>query len=421
MDRSIRWLLGGILCGGHLLLAAGLPFEPEIPAADRRLLQEAMAIGETNALAAAGLLAGDMGSRPVVAFTAGNFYFQAGDYDLARRAYEEAVAQLPHFRAAKLNLGRIYLLLEQPARTVTLYQEVVTEGYADAELYLLLGHALQMQDRPVSAETAFRNALLLDPQSVEALTGLTQVLFVQQRYPEALALTGEVLAGQPQNQDLWRIRANAFMVLDRHTEAIRTLETARRLGLADSAMLALLGDLWLHSGQTVDALDAYQAALVAGVPDGAERLLRAVEGFLSLDDTQGARALLETLDTRAWPMTERARKQRLEAQLHWQSGETGLAEQRLRSALALNPLDGRALLLLATIAESNGQIEDALLHCERASRLPEYAVDALVQQARLEVGRQRYARAIRLLEDAQTRRPQPHVARYLDQLRRMQE
>ncbi len=409
----------GWLFWGGLATASGPPFEPEVSAADRRLLQAAFAVGQTNVVAAAEMLETGTRRSAAVAFAAGNFYFQAEEYTSAQRSYEEAIAVLPRFRAAKANLGRIYLLRDDAAGTIGLYQELVADGQADADLYVLLGHALQMQGRAVSAETAFRNALLLQPDLYEALTGLTQALFMQERYQEALSLTREVLALQPENQDVWRLRANAFLLLERHAQAIRSLETARRLGLADADMLALQGDLLLHASQPVDALDAYQAAF-AGAPASPERVVRAIDGFLLLDDLDGAQAMLADVDMQAWSDAERAALLRLQGQLHWQQEHVGRAETLLQEALQLNPLDGRALLLLATIAEASGQAERALLYSERAARISGYEVEALVQQAQIEVGRQRYARAIRLLEDAQTRRAQPHVARYLEQLRKMQ-
>ena len=405
------------MCGR--VYGTGDPFEPDVSAADRRLLQVAIEVGQTNALAAATML--DTGDRrgAAVAFMAGNFYFQTESYTEAARAYEEAIAKFSRFRAAKANLGRIYLLLDAPDETVRLYRSLVADGQADAEIYLLLGHALHMKARPVSAESAFRQALLLSPEKVEAMTGLIQTLLEQERYQEVLALTGEVLALQPDKGELWRLRANAMMLLERYPETIQTIETAKRLHLADAELLSLQGDLLLHAGQPADALAAYVAAFETLSPSPA-RVLRAMEGFLMLDDADGMERLLALVEPAEWPSEKRGALLRLQAQQALQAEDVETAEALSQQAIALNPMDGRALLLLAELAEQAGKLELAVLYCERAARVPAYEVDALVRQAQIEVRRNRLDRAITLLESAQARQDQPHVARYLEQLRRMQ-
>ena len=57
--------------------------------------------------------------------------------------------------------------------------------------------------------------------------------------------------------------------------------------------------------------------------------------------------------------------------------------------------------------------------CERAARVKGFEADALVRHAQIEVRRERYGRAAELLENAQVFQNQPHVGRYLEQVRRL--
>ena len=426
--RISQGTLGVLRYGGILLVAALVQgqalgsrtaFEPEVTAADQRLLQAASEVGETNLLAAASMLDGADSGSAAVAFMAGNYYFQAEAYADAIRAYDDAIERFPGFRAAKVNLGRVHLLEDSPEKTITLYQSLVSDGHADAETYLLLGHALQMMQRPVSAETAFRNALLLEPEKVDAMIGLTQALLEQERYQEALSLTGEILSFTPEKADLWRLRANAMLMLSQYDEAIRAIETAKRLMLADAEMLALQGDLFLQADQPSDALAVYLEAFEKREPTPA-RALRAMEGFLYAGDAAGLEQLLSILDTETWPSEKQGMVYRNRAQFAVQQDNWEQAEALAQQAVTINPLDGGAWLLLASVAEQAGKWERAIMYCERAARIPDYAVDAWVRQAQIEVSRNRLEEAIRLLESAQSRKEQPHVARYLDQLRRMQ-
>ena len=392
--------------------------EPEISSSDQRLLQTAAEMGETNVLAAASALDTGEDRSAAIAFMAGNYYFQGEAYADAIVAYNEAIEKFPGFRAAKSNLGRIYLLQDEPENMIPLYQALVKSGQADAEVYMLLGHAMHMKKRPVSAETAFRHALLLEPQKVEALSGLAQALLEQERYQEALALTTEILAFTPDKADLWQLRANAKMMLSQYDEAIHTIEAAKRLQLADADLLSLQGDLLLHADQPEDALVAYLTAFEESEPPP-ERALRALEGFLMLEDADGMNQLLEAVDTADWPSDKQGTLYRYRAQQALLLGERDRAESLAKDAVQVNPMDGRALLLLASIAKEAEQWDRAVMYCERAARIPDYTVDAWVLQAEIAVNRDRLDEAIELLESAQARRDQPHVARYLEQLRRM--
>ncbi len=407
---------------GGSVLAAGLPFEPEVTPRQNRMLQQAVALAETNRVAAAEWLDAVEDRGPALAFAAGNFWFQAEEYVRAEQAYREALEALPRFRGALANLGRIYLLQERPADAITLYQQLVSDGQADADLYLLLGHALLMEQQPVSAEGAYRQSLLLRPQAREALTGLAKALFLQERFKEALALSGEILTQQPENRELWALRVNAYLQDGRNTDALHAIEIARRVGVADAELLATMGDLLLHADQPADALRIFQEALATDALP-VSRIMRAIEGFLLTGDLASATAWVAEAENRmeeqdADPAALRALL-RYRARIAWEQGNAEQARHWAQEVLRRDPLDGEMCLLLADMHKAAGEWEQALLQAERAERIEGMEAEALVQQALIQVERDRYKEAIALLEAAQVYREQPHVARYLEQLRRM--
>ena len=87
--------------------------------------------------------------------------------------------------------------------------------------------------------------------------------------------------------------------------------------------------------------------------------------------------------------------------------------------LTEDPLHGEALLVLGDLYRETGKLEKALLSYERAARISGMEADGLIRQAQIEVERERYKNAVDLLEVAQSFRPQSHVSRYLEQVRRL--
>jgi tetratricopeptide (TPR) repeat protein len=408
--------------------AAVDPFQPVVTRQEAALLEEALDISQTNRAAAISHLreAVNEESSAALDYALGNFLFQQEELEAATAAYRAALDKMPLFRRARENLGRVYLLQDQPEKTIVLYQELVEDGQASADILLLLGHALLMQDAPVSAETAYRQVLLLRPEQAEAMTGLARTLIMQERYQEALALLREILHRHPVNRELWVVRANALLAMDRQDDAVRCLEQARRLDCANAEMLATLGDLYLNRTQPEDAVAVYRLAFAQDAASP-QRMLRAVEGLLMLERLDEAADMITLLEERvgddpnaALHPADTQRLLRLKGNLARLRGRLSEAEEVWRSLLRQDPLDADTMLLLGDLLHEQDQFEQALIQYEQAARINGYEARALARQAQLEVQRGRYPRAVTLLERAQAFDEKPHIARYLEQVRRLQ-
>jgi tetratricopeptide (TPR) repeat protein len=433
LRRALRALL--LLCGAGMLTlpvpAAPPPTpgtgaeEPTVTRREAELLQEAMQVSTTNAAAAAAALEkGDAtASSAAVDFALGNLHFQARNLKAAVSAYRRALDKHPTFTRATSNLARVHIMRERPDEALTLFRELVLRGRADADTYLLMGHALLLENRPVSAENAYRQGLLLDPESAEARFGLAKCLLGQERHAEALGLVSELLRLDAANSELWALRANALIALGRPTEAIRVLESARRLGRANGEMTATLGDLYLNTDMPGEAAACHREALQAGTVSAA-RTLRAIEALVALRRLDEAHELLPAFEQRLENNAEEARRLRpkllwLTAQLARERGDRDEAVRLCEELVRKNPLDGTALLLLGDLLREDDALEDALMAYERAAGTQGREAEALVRQAQIEVERERYARAVELLEASLVFGEAPHVARYLEQVKRL--
>jgi tetratricopeptide (TPR) repeat protein len=286
---------------------------------------------------------------------------------------------------------------------------------------LLLGHALLMTDAVVSAETAYRQALLLRPRHSETRIGLAKALLRQERYREGQALLAELLQQDPLNRELWSLRTSALLADQQLDLAIQSLEQARRLQQASPEMLATLGDLWLNAEQPADALNAYRQAFETETPS-LPRILRAAEGFLIVQDLESAHAMLQKAESLLTASTDPKVRQQLlqrKAEHALQAGDLVTATALLQDIVRKDPLAGGALILLSQVKWQEGHIEQALLGAERAARIDGFEAEGLRLQARIEVSRGHYRQAVPLIEAAQAFEPQEAVARYLEQVKRL--
>ncbi len=415
-----------LLSAAFLFAAPGVPIlEPTVTEKEARLLEQAAAVAETNKPAAVALL--DSKDLPKASaaldFAIGNFQFQQEAFGAAATSYRSAIAKLPAFRNARKNLGRIHLLTGKTREAIAVYQSLVADGLADSETFLILGHALAQASHLIAAENAYRQVLLLDAENRDAEKGLAQSLLEQKRYTEASSLLRHLLEEDPNHPELWSLLANVYVALDSVGDAIRSLETARRLDCCSADMLGLLGDLYLNAGQPADAMPRYEDAIEAGW-GRPSRLVRAIEGFILLGDAQGADRLLKRLDgSENTPgsngLTNDIVRLRAELAVLRDNRQEGI--QLYRTVTRNDPLNGKALLRLGDLLQQNGDLGAAALAYERAGRIDGMEVDALVRRAQLEVQLERYGKAVELLEAAQTIKSQSHVERYLEQVRRLAE
>ena len=424
MEHGVKWFVATLMVCSLTVAAVAKPLqiEPTVSPKEAKLLSAAVAT--TNRIQAVAMLQtkGLPKASAALDFAIGNFQFQESQLEAAAQSYRNAIAKLPAFRNARKNLGRVYLLMDQDAKAIAVYQALVEEGIVDADSLLLLGHGLMRQARYVSAESAYRQVMLLAPDSAEAQQGLIRCLLQQERHHEARGLLKSVLNATPHRAEFWSLLANVNIALNATDDAVTALETARRLGLCDPSMLGLLGDLYLSAGQPNDAVASYEAALTAGWND-APRLQRAIEGFIMAGDAASAARVLKQLESAtAEPDADRVLEMlKLRGELAALEGLPADAIARYQELIVKDPLNGKAVLRLGTLLQETGDLGAAELAYERAGRLEGMQMDSLIKRAQLEVQRDRFVAAVRLLEAAEAIESRPHVSRYLEQVRRLAE
>jgi Flp pilus assembly protein TadD len=358
------------------------------------------------------------GASAVFDFTLGNLYFQNEDLTNAIRHFEAALARFPDYRRAQKNLafalvrdGKYDAAIKPLTRTIAL-------GGADAKVFGLLGFVYANQGRSASAEAAYGQALVFEPDNLDFRLGLIKCAVATGNYDHALTLLEELLKQYPEREGLWTLQANIYIQKEQPAKAAISLEMLRRLGKATPQNLYLLGDLYMSEEARDLALGAYLEALNKDNGQNPAKALRAAQILVSRSSWDEARQVFTRIRATGTKLSDEDQLKllKLESKAAMASGAGAEAVQVLEKIIERNPLDGEALLLAGDYYARNEQKEKAGLRYETASKLQGFEADAFVKYAQLMVQSQKYPQAAELLHKAQKIKPRDNVQRYLEKV-----
>ncbi len=396
--------------------------EPTVSKEEAELLKDAVTLSEESHGAAIEMLSAKRTGKSSAAidFALATLFFQKGDLPAAEKAYRESLRKLPSFNRARANLARVLIQQDRLTEAEEVLKPVIMSGKAKPETLTLIGYTFLMKGESVPAESAYRQALLLKPDDISAYRGLAKCLIDQERYREAIGLLENILEKDPGNDQLWLLLANANVAVGKADAAIVKLECARYLKAASPEAIATLGDLYVNRNQPHDALSAYREAF-SFKKSPAGRIFRAAEGFVMLRDYHGAEEMIGKLEFAPEPLSKSQAKRlhRLRAHLSYLKGDMKTAIISYKKLLEEDPLDADALIVLGDLYREEGKLEEAVISYERASHIKGKEAEALIRQAQVEVERERYSKAVELLESSLVFVHKKSVAKYLEQIRRL--
>ena len=354
-------------------------------------------------------------------FTLGNVYFQNEDLTNAVKHFEAALAKFPDYRRAQKNLGfalvrdgKYDAAIKPLARTVSL-------GGGDGKVFGLLGFAYMSQGRYASAEAAYGQALVFEPENMDFRLGAVKCAVATGNYDHALSLLKELLKLYPDRENLWTLEANIYIQKEQPAKAAISLEMLRRLGKATAQSLFLLGDLYMSQEARDLALTTYLEAIEKDNGQNPAKALRAAQILVSRGAWDEARQLFKKTRGSSVKLSDpdESKLLKLESKVAMSTGAGADAIKVLEQIIERNPLDGEALLLAGDYYAKNEQRERAQFRYDTASKLPGFEADAFVKNAQLLVQTKKYAQAAELLHKAQKVKPRDNVQRYLEKVEQL--
>ena len=237
--------------------------EPKVTRTEQQMIGEVVAKAQKDLQEAITYLAGKMSleSSAALDFALATMHFQSDRLGRAAVGYEQAIRKFPNFLRAHKNLGYVLIRQGDFDDAAEHLAKALSLGEGDGVTFVALGYCHYALERYVSAENAYRMAILRVPENKEARNGLVNCLLATDRHREALALLDELLERDPGDVFCHRARANTLIALDKPKKAAVALEILRRMDQLDLNGLLLLGDVYHNLDLHSLSLDDYQEAL----------------------------------------------------------------------------------------------------------------------------------------------------------------
>ncbi len=160
------------------------------------------------------------------------------------------------------DMARAYTWSKEYERAAGIYEMLLeSPGTRRSDLYVELGNVRLYGGRLPQAIECYRKALKIDPDFLTAQRQLALALSWEGRYEEAMPLLARIHQQDPMDVKIAVAMARAFTALDRHTEAVSTIEGLRGLDLRAPDLLADLADLEAEVGHAAKCRELYLKAL----------------------------------------------------------------------------------------------------------------------------------------------------------------
>ena len=354
-------------------------------------------------------------------FILANLYFQGGDLAKAEQYYGNAVVKHPDFRRAYKNLGLVQVQKGDFDKAIKTISKAMELGEVDGRSYGLLGYGYLTQQKYYPAEAAYRQAILMQPETSDWKVGLARCLLETNRYADAIALFDTLLQEEPNNTDYWLLQGNAYLGKDESIAAAKNLEVVRRMGSADLSTLTLLGDIYMNNALPDLALDAYQAATEMASAGDSKTLVRAAELLARTGSFDQSKLMIASIREKMSDTMDEDTDLKLltiEAKVARAEGDDDSAVELLTKIVERDSLNGEAIIELANFFADQDDMAKAINRFEQAEKIEAFEREALVAHAQARVRNGEYKKALPLLRRALQIESDANLEDYTDRVER---
>jgi superkiller protein 3 len=182
-------------------------------------------------------------------------------------ALRRAVELDPNYVVAQVHLARVLRRMNRANEADPLYRSAI-EKAQDAPTLVLIGEAMQSEQRWAGSEPPLRRALELDARNPGALFLMGRLRVVGGNYTEAETFLKTAVEVNPKFFPARNLLARSYLALERYDEALANYERAALLAsdadrkqLAGAFGFSGVGDGFMKAGRAREALRAYERGL----------------------------------------------------------------------------------------------------------------------------------------------------------------
>ncbi len=280
----------------------------------------------------------------------------AGWYLIANRQSDPVPVEDPASTAAA-NTSDLPVLSPVPSSTPILPP---LESSISGDVYYFYG---DWESAITSYEDTLAQAQTTEEGSA-ALLGLGKVFIQKGDYQKALDYLRLLVASYPDSDIIHKAYialAETYTALGRHLEAADayTLYLNRRPGILDAYMQHNRGDSLSAAGESIKAIEAYQAAIAAGSGEDLYTLqLKIGQEYAGMEDYNTAIVIYNDVYTQTNNDYAKARADYLLGLAYLEIGQNDLAEAAFRDAVLQYPLSYDSYLGLIEIVDNGFSIND---------------------------------------------------------------
>lgn len=171
---------------------------------------------------------------------------------------EDAVRAQPNDVAARLLLTRTLLVNGQVERARTELDKAMPNAANRADAHELMGHIQLAQKNASGARQSYERALQLNPNSLDALTGLVQLDANAKQLDQAQRRVDEALGRTPDNPRLLLLAARTYATKGDNGRAESLLKKAIQVDPSFMPAYGILGQLYIRDGKLDEARAEFQ-------------------------------------------------------------------------------------------------------------------------------------------------------------------
>lgn len=326
-------------------------------------------------------------------------------YVLAEKVLLDALESTPNSPTVHRSLSMVYLMAGEQDNARKHLTRCVELGVQDVQIFGQLAYANLQLGKPISAISAYQNALMLEPDNQQWYQGLLFALIETNALAQAESLLSEMLLNDENNKKLWLQRGHIALKQGNTIKALSSLETAMSLGDNSLSNLISIAKLHASDGSLRRASDILIENIATFLTDKSSEGFEAYKTIASYLANQQQWGELEQL-TKAAEEYQNVLTPLQIASINVLQAKVAINKGRSESAIALLtyaieriPDNGEALLALAKLYQQQHKIERAKMMYLRAEALEDVKQQAMLGRAQVALEQRQYHQALELLRN----------------------